>query len=121
MVSLLSADRFSLSLSKPVRKNVKVFSVNFILQYVSLSKRFVPEAVNFLAGILFLASKKESPARKYQLTPCAFQFNIILCMVGEIYTLFLVFVLTTSLLSSILKQSNIARLPPSPRSLIESE
>lgn len=45
-------------------KNVKVFFVNFLLQYVSLSKRFVPEAVNFLCGILFLASKKESPSRK---------------------------------------------------------
>ena len=52
-------------------KNVKV-SVTF-LQYVSLSKRFVPEAVNFLCGILFLASKKESRTRKYQPTPCGFQ------------------------------------------------
>lgn len=76
------ADRFWLPLGKPVGKdltarretsfswtimsykNVKVFFVNFLLQYVSLSKRFVPEAVNFLCGILFLASKKESPARK---------------------------------------------------------
>lgn len=35
------------------------------LQYVSLSKRLVPEAVNFLCGILFMASKKEGLTRKY--------------------------------------------------------
>lgn len=78
VVSPLSdADRFSSSLRKPVGKdlckNVKVFIVDFLLQYVSLSKRFVPEVVNFLGGILFLASKKQSPTRKYQPTPRAFQ------------------------------------------------
>lgn len=39
-----------------------LFVCDLFLEYVSLSKRFVPEAVNFLGGILFLASKKESPA-----------------------------------------------------------
>ena len=78
MVYLLcDADRFSFSSSKPVGrdfcKNFRVFIVNFLLQYIFLSKRFVPETLNFLCGILFLASKKESPTRKYQPTPCAFQ------------------------------------------------
>jgi len=37
-----------------------LFLCDLFLEYVSLSKRLVPEAVNFLCGILFLASKKES-------------------------------------------------------------
>ena len=32
----------------------------FILQYVSLSKRYIPEVINFLHGILFLASTKNT-------------------------------------------------------------
>ena len=79
---LSNADRPMSSSSQPVAKdlckNVKVFIVDFFFQYVSLSKRFVPEAVNFLGGILFLASKKEGPARKYQPTLRAFQWNNIL-------------------------------------------
>ncbi|KAL9983530.1 hypothetical protein ACROYT_G005716 [Oculina patagonica] len=47
----------------PVRCMRDVFRGLFIcdlfLEYISLSKRLVPEAVNFLCGILFLASKKE--------------------------------------------------------------
>ncbi len=35
----------------------------FFCQYVSFSKRFVPEAINFLCGVLFLAIKK-SPVGK---------------------------------------------------------
>ncbi|XP_020623752.1 nucleolar protein 14-like [Orbicella faveolata] len=38
-----------------------LFVCDLFLEYVALSKRFAPEAVNFLGGILFLASKKESP------------------------------------------------------------
>lgn len=36
-----------------------LFICDLSLEYVSLSKRLVPEAVNFLCGILFMASKKE--------------------------------------------------------------
>ncbi|KAJ7333628.1 nucleolar complex protein 14 [Desmophyllum pertusum] len=36
-----------------------LFTCDLFFEYISLSKRFVPEAVNFLCGILFLASKKE--------------------------------------------------------------
>ncbi|KAL5022325.1 hypothetical protein ScPMuIL_001480 [Solemya velum] len=35
-----------------------LFVCNLCLEYVSLSKRFVPEAINFLCGLLFLAGKK---------------------------------------------------------------
>jgi len=58
------------------------------LQYVALSKRFAPEAVNFLGGILFLASKKESPTRKYQ--PTSFCFSVEhYSVVGEIFASFI--------------------------------
>ena len=123
VVSPLSdADRFSSSLSKPVGKdlckNVKVFIVDFLLQYVSLSKRFVPEVVSFLGGILFLASKKQSPTRKYQPTPRAFQWNNVLWWKRF---LSLLLVLKTSLFSSRLKQTNITWFPPSPHLLIEKK
>jgi len=36
-----------------------LFLCDLFLEYISLSKRLVPEAINFLCGILFLASKKE--------------------------------------------------------------
>ena len=36
----------------------------YVLQYISLSKRLVPEAINFLCGILFLGSSKEGHTRK---------------------------------------------------------
>ena len=36
----------------------------YVLQYISLSKRLVPEAINFLCGILFLGSSKEGRTRK---------------------------------------------------------
>ena len=32
----------------------------FFFQYVSLSKRYIPEVINFLHGILFLAARKET-------------------------------------------------------------
>ncbi|XP_068709528.1 nucleolar protein 14-like isoform X2 [Montipora foliosa] len=38
-----------------------LFVCDLVLEYTSLSKRVVPEAVNFLCGILFLASKKDDP------------------------------------------------------------
>ncbi|XP_056004719.1 nucleolar protein 14-like isoform X2 [Ostrea edulis] len=38
---------------------VGLFLCSLVLEYVSLSKRYVPEAVNFLHGLLFLASNKE--------------------------------------------------------------
>ncbi|XP_033633176.1 nucleolar protein 14-like isoform X2 [Asterias rubens] len=48
----------------PVRSSKDVVSSLFIcnvfLKYVRLSKRFVPEVINYLQGILFLASKKEA-------------------------------------------------------------
>ncbi|XP_072177495.1 nucleolar protein 14-like [Diadema setosum] len=37
-----------------------LFVCNLFLKYVSLSKRFVPEAINFLRGILFMASDHET-------------------------------------------------------------
>lgn len=36
-----------------------LFVCDLFYEFVSLSKRFVPEVVNFLCGILFMASKKE--------------------------------------------------------------
>lgn len=38
-----------------------LFVCDLFHEFVSLSKRFVPEVVNFLCGILFMASKKEGP------------------------------------------------------------
>lgn len=38
---------------------VGLFLCTLVLEYVSLSKRFVPECVNFLHGLLFLASNKD--------------------------------------------------------------
>ncbi|XP_071947944.1 nucleolar protein 14-like [Antedon mediterranea] len=38
---------------------VGLFMCNLFLQYVSLSKRFIPEVINYLNGILFLAKKKD--------------------------------------------------------------
>ncbi|XP_074640487.1 nucleolar protein 14-like isoform X2 [Tubulanus polymorphus] len=35
-----------------------LFISNLLLQYVTLSKRYIPEVINFLRGILFLASTK---------------------------------------------------------------
>ncbi|XP_066277879.1 nucleolar protein 14-like isoform X1 [Branchiostoma lanceolatum] len=37
-----------------------LFVCTLFLQYVSLSKRFVPEVINYLQGLLYLAVKKES-------------------------------------------------------------
>ncbi|XP_019626032.1 PREDICTED: nucleolar protein 14-like [Branchiostoma belcheri] len=37
-----------------------LFVCTLFLQYVSLSKRFVPEVINYLHGLLYLAVKKES-------------------------------------------------------------
>ncbi|XP_035673033.1 nucleolar protein 14-like [Branchiostoma floridae] len=37
-----------------------LFVCTVFLQYVSLSKRFVPEVINYLQGLLYLAVKKES-------------------------------------------------------------
>lgn len=39
---------------------VGLFLCTLVLEYVSLSKRFVPECMNFLHGLLFLASNKDS-------------------------------------------------------------
>ena len=39
--------------------------VIYLLQYIVSSKRLIPEAVNFLCGILFLGSNKEGHTRKY--------------------------------------------------------
>lgn len=39
---------------------VGLFLCSLVLEYVSLSKRFVPECMNFLHGLLFLASNKDS-------------------------------------------------------------
>ncbi|XP_031569583.1 nucleolar protein 14-like [Actinia tenebrosa] len=38
-----------------------LFLCNLYLECVRLSKRFVPEAINFLCGVLFLASDKSAP------------------------------------------------------------
>ncbi|XP_071170324.1 nucleolar protein 14-like isoform X2 [Mytilus edulis] len=38
---------------------VGLFLCNLCLEYIYLSRRFVPEAINFLHGLLYLASKKD--------------------------------------------------------------
>ena len=38
----------------------------FLLQYISFSKRFVPEAINFLDGVLVLATKKKKNATTHR-------------------------------------------------------
>ena len=38
-------------------------------QYVRLSKRFVPEVINSLRGLLFLASEKEGGAQPGEVIP----------------------------------------------------
>lgn len=47
---------------------VGLFLCTLVLEYVSLSKRFVPECVNFLHGLLFLASNKD-PNKYAQVIP----------------------------------------------------
>ncbi|XP_070540572.1 nucleolar protein 14-like [Ptychodera flava] len=37
-----------------------LFICNLFLQYIRLSRRYVPEALNYLRGVLFLATKKEA-------------------------------------------------------------
>lgn len=75
---MLSYNAFTVVLSKIIKsfsfckihfsKYSVLNSTNFFfctLQYVSLSKRFVPECMNFLHGLLFLASNKDSNKCKY--------------------------------------------------------
>uniref|UniRef100_A0A8W8IK48 Nucleolar protein 14 n=1 Tax=Magallana gigas TaxID=29159 RepID=A0A8W8IK48_MAGGI len=47
---------------------VGLFLCTLVLEYVSLSKRFMPECVNFLHGLLFLASNKD-PNKYAQVIP----------------------------------------------------
>ena len=50
-----------------------------VFQYVSFSKRFVPEVINFLCGVLFLALQKD-PKKcelKYSMGQVEFTFSIL--------------------------------------------
>lgn len=48
-----------------------LFLVTLLLEFVSLSKRFVPDAINFLTGVLFLAADR--PSDKEQLVMLNFR------------------------------------------------
>ena len=55
------------TLVPPFRGTYKIMqTINLCFQYVSFSKRFVPEVINFLRGLLFLCIKKDSPKSKFQ-------------------------------------------------------
>ncbi|XP_071827563.1 nucleolar protein 14-like isoform X2 [Apostichopus japonicus] len=57
----------------PVRSHLDIakgiFICNTFMQYVHLSKRIVPEVINFLHGLLFLSKAKKDPGRLDQVLP----------------------------------------------------
>lgn len=57
----------------PVRSHIDVakglFICNLFLQYVHLSKRVVPEVINFLHGLLFLAKENKDTSKLDQVLP----------------------------------------------------